>query len=569
VLANRSGADVPVRFVPKSGAARQLTIPPDETVPLFLDGKADLTFATRGATKHYALDANCAYFFGRGAGGQVDMQKIGLGEDGTAAEGRKLSGSAARMPTVTIPVKICVDEEEPARDGIWEQRYRRRIESASAILEKHCGVGFRVVSTGKWKSDNRITEFTDSLGELENQVDPAPARVVIGFTSQWRIARGRLHMAGTRGPLHSHILVREGSPEINEPERLEFLVHELGHYLGAAHSPEPISVMRPVLGDNRAGRSDFRIRFDPVNTLAMSMICEEIRRSNITNVSQLQFVTRRRLEQVYREISRTIPEDPAAFRYASLMRTHETPVAISARQVLQRIVSAAMENHSLPTVAIEASKQPARRAGDELTAYLVRAAAQASTSLPEDVAPQAFLLACAIGLDDANAMASVPGLANLVRTVETPSERTIRVTVLGKPTMRGRLDITQHFFAAAYLTATNGADVTQSAFLDLELQRAQRPTGLSFKVVTADRAGSRFGRSLVEKRFPLRMVAAKFEVASYMPSIDALADGITAKDFASKYGAKDDARLRKKLQEIDQSVIVLPAYLATGPTFGK
>src|SRR5262245_2514290 len=137
VLANRSGADVPLRFVPKSGAARQLTIPPDETVPLFLDGKADLTFATRGATKHYALDANGAYFFGRGVGGQVDMQKIGLGEDGTAAEGRKLPGSAVRMPTVTIPVKICVDEEEPARDGIWGQRYRRRIEAASASPEKH------------------------------------------------------------------------------------------------------------------------------------------------------------------------------------------------------------------------------------------------------------------------------------------------------------------------------------------------------------------------------------------------------------------------------------------------
>ena len=78
-------------------------------------------------------------------------------------------------------------------------------------------------------------------------------------------------MAGTRGPLHSHILVREWSPQMSEPERLEFLVHELGHFLGASHSPEPDSVMRPVLGD-QPGRSAraFRIRFDPVNTLVMS-----------------------------------------------------------------------------------------------------------------------------------------------------------------------------------------------------------------------------------------------------------------------------------------------------------
>src|SRR3954465_15283794 len=102
------------------------------------------------------------------------------------------------------------------------------------------------------------------------------------------MARGRIHMAGTRGPLHAHILVREGSPEINEAERLEFLVHELGHYLGAAHSPELTSVMRPVPGDNRAGTTGFRIEFDPVNTLTMAMVGEEIRRSNVTKVSELQ-----------------------------------------------------------------------------------------------------------------------------------------------------------------------------------------------------------------------------------------------------------------------------------------
>ena len=161
------------------------------------------------------------------------------------------------------------------------------------------------------------------------------------------MARGRIHMAGTRGPLHAHILVREGSPQINEAERLEFLVHELGHYLGAAHSPERQSVMRPVLGDKRAGRSDFHIQFDPVNALAMAMITEEMRRSNISKVSQLQYVTRQRLEQIYRELARTMPEDPAGFQYAGLMRTNETPLALSTRQVLQQIVRAAVENRAL------------------------------------------------------------------------------------------------------------------------------------------------------------------------------------------------------------------------------
>src|SRR3954466_207729 len=39
VLANRTPAQVAFRFIPKSGAAQQLTLPTGETLPLFLDGK--------------------------------------------------------------------------------------------------------------------------------------------------------------------------------------------------------------------------------------------------------------------------------------------------------------------------------------------------------------------------------------------------------------------------------------------------------------------------------------------------------------------------------------------------
>src|SRR4051812_45998257 len=82
VIANRTIAPVPVRFVPVSGEAQQLTIPAGETMPLFLDGKADVSFASKEGPKHYLLDANCAYYFGRSADGRVDLQKIGLGDDG-------------------------------------------------------------------------------------------------------------------------------------------------------------------------------------------------------------------------------------------------------------------------------------------------------------------------------------------------------------------------------------------------------------------------------------------------------------------------------------------------------
>lgn len=318
VLANRSGGPLIVRFLPKAGWPQELRLRAGEVTPLFLDGQANLEFTSRVGPKRYLLDANCAYYFGRTAAGNVELQRIGLGEDGTALEGRRLPGSA-QAPTATITVKILVDEEEPARRAHWERRLQRRVEAASAILEKHCRVALKVVELGTWNSDNAINDFNASLAEFEREVSPLPARLAIGFSSQWTMVRGRVHMAGTRGPLHSHVLVRENAPRLSEPEKLEFLVHELGHFLGAAHSPERTSVMRPVLGDDQAGRSDFRIQFDPVNTLAIAMIGEEIRRRNLTRFSNLLPATQHRLRQIYTELARAMPADAAARRYAESM----------------------------------------------------------------------------------------------------------------------------------------------------------------------------------------------------------------------------------------------------------
>jgi hypothetical protein len=327
--------------------------------------------------------------------------------------------------------------------------------------------------------------------------------------------------------------------------------------------------MRPVLGDNRAGRSDFHIQFDPVNALTVSMVTEEMRRSNITSASQLNYTTRRRLEQIYKALALTMPQDPAGLHYAALMRTHETPLAVAARQVLRQIVRAAVENQALATTAIEGTRQPTRRKGDALTNYYVREAARAAKSLPDEVATQAFLLGVAIGLDTAASPARLPGISSTVRAVESDSERQMRRIVLGQPTIRDRIDLPQRFFSSACLTATNGADATKAAALDAELLDARRPGGFSFKHIAADRAGARFGRSVVDKRFRLHTLATSFDVASYMPPVDKLADGISAKDLTAKYGSKTDARFVKQLQDMDQRVLVLPGYLATGATFGK
>lgn len=571
VLANRTGGELPLRFTPVKGQAQAITLKVGESLPMFLDGKANIAYSSPGGNKNYLLDANSAYFFGRTPDGRVEMQKIGLGDDGTLAEGRELPGSANRVPMAIIPVKILVDEEEPARQAIWENRLRRRVEAASAILEKYFHTKLQVVAVGTWNSDNATNDFTASLAEFERKVSPGPARLAIGFTSQWKMVPGRMHMAGTRGPLHTHILAREGNQQISEPEKLEYLVHELGHYLGAAHSPERGSVMRPVLGDNQAGRRDFRIQFDPVNTLAIAMISDEMRRRNLTKLSELSPETRKRLSQIYLELSRSLPDDPAAMVYAQIVRSESaSPVVVGARHVLQQIVRAAVDNRALPRPNTTTAKDsPSRRQGDELTTYLVREAARAADALSPGVKQEAFILAVSIGLNDAQPALPLTPKANILRAIESPSERTMRLTVLGEPTMRGRHDLALHFLISAQLVDTAGTQPANAMGLTKELADAKGPSGFSFADIAADRAGVRFAQSVLDRKLSLGALATTFTVAAYMPDIEGLPENIPAKDLAAKFGGKDDPRLLEQLKEIDKRIAQLPGYRPAAPVFGR
>ena len=136
VLANRAPVTIQVQLKPAAGVAQNVLLPPGDVQPLFVDGRAYVLFNSAGEPKRYLLDANSAYYFGQSADGRIDLQKIGLGDDKNSAEGRTLPGRAGTAPMAMIPVKILVDEEEPARRPFWERRLRERVAAASAVLEK-------------------------------------------------------------------------------------------------------------------------------------------------------------------------------------------------------------------------------------------------------------------------------------------------------------------------------------------------------------------------------------------------------------------------------------------------
>jgi hypothetical protein len=568
VLANRTGSQLDVRIAAAGVPSEPFRLPAGEVRPFFATGRAQIEFTVPGEVKRYQLEPNSAYYLGRDAAGRVDLQKIGFADEGTSAVLPRAPGAGRVAGPAVVAVKILVDEEEPARQFGWEQRLRRRIAEASAVLERHARVQLRVVAVGTWDSEDATDDFMASLREFEEETRPDPARVAIGFTSQFPMVRGRVHLAGTRGPLHSHILIREGSHEISEPERLEFLVHELGHYLGASHSPERTSVMRPVLGDNLAGRSDFQIRFDPVNTLIIAMIGEELARGNVQRFTDLSPATTGRLQSIYTSLARSLPNDPAGTHFTRLAESSaNTPLIQGARRVLQGLVFAAAANRKLASTsnASAGSAQPASRTGDALTEYLVRQTASAAAILPGETGRMSLVLALAIGLDDTGLLMSNPEARRIAQPVESPQMRTNRLAALGEPTMLGRRDLVRRFFTSAYLAAALGAEAAKEASLEIEL-RDLKAEGFSFAGVAADRAGIRWGGEVARGRFTPQLVSLSFQVPSFMPPLEGLPADVDATQFVAKYGSRSDDRFQQQLLLIDQQIANLAAYRTTLPT---
>jgi hypothetical protein len=555
VFANRSNQSAAFQLTSQTSAPQNMTLASGEVRPVFTDEQLRIAFNPGLERKSYTTDLNCEYFFGESAGGSVDLQKIGLREDEATLHGRPLPGSARTSPVVIFPVKIVVDDEEPARKEIWERRLKSRVDAASAILVQHCGVGFRAVATERWDSNDQTTDFMESFSELQKEIDRDNAQVVIAFSNQYELPNGRFHMGGTKGPFYSHIMLREWSRHASENERLELLVHELGHLLGATHSPEPDSVMRPLLSDRQSRRAGFKIRFDPVNTLIMSLVGEEVRRRRVTSFAGLSPGTRKRLGQIYAALAPTLPKDPAAKQYQQLVAASgELSLQVATKQIVAAIARAAAQNRQ----QYQTSGGPTR--DDALTELYIRTAAHAAADMPPDVARKAFLRALGIGLDATGVLAKMPQERKFIASVETPTERTARAAVIGEPTIGGRKDLTAHFAVSAYLTASSGPATATVAGLTKEALDAQGDSGFSFADLAADRAGVRFAEGVLDNRLRLRSLATGFTVRDFVPTIEGLPENLTSADFVRDFGGTNGARFDAMLRAIDQRIDTLPPY---------
>lgn len=558
VLCNRTGRELVVEIMPGVGAAKSMAITSGESRPVFFQGFARVRFGDQFASQSYELAPKAAYFFAPD-GQTVRMERIGFGPSDSEPlkpvpfdPNQKLSEGA-----VTVPIKIAVDDDEPTHRTVWEPRLRDRIAKASQILEQHCGVKLEIVDVATWESNNQIRDFSRSMREFERAVPATPAQLVIGFSSQYDFSVGPMHLGGSRGPLHPHILLKERAPNTQEAEKLELLVHELSHFLGASHSPEPHSVMRPMLTFSQLRSTGSKIYIDPVNVLLMSLMADEMRQNKVKTFAEVSQPTKDRMLEIYRVLQQALPNDPAAIVYQRLLGTSNTPqLAMEVREILSQLSQFARLEQA------RAEKAGVKIAGDDLTASYVREAAVIAADLQSPTAAKSMLLALGVFFDDVGTLRTFPGTSSLVSQLETDEQRRTRIDVLGHPTMRDRPDLVKHFFVSAHLAATMGGSAARGMGLMKETLDAQGGSGFSFADMAANRAGIVFAEKLLANELTLDELTNSFVVGNFIPEIGELVEGLQGGDLQSHL-KKAETTLTAELDQIEQRILDLPIYQKT------
>ncbi len=577
VLANRTEQAVRFKVSTAPDQAREYKLGLRDVLSLPWTGRLDVHYAAGDKPRRFQLTSNAVYYFA-GSADNLELRQINFAHRWFRSEqmGAEEEPAPADAPPpkparflLTLPVKLLVDQEEPTVQKVWEKRLRRRVAEASEFLEQHCRVRLEVEGVGTWKSANETKTLMEMLRDLEAQVAVKPGHLAIGFTGRRTVPPGDKALGCTRGPFSTHILIREWKPR-SDPERLEVLMHEVGHVLGACHSPEGDSVMRPNLADGRSRARAFRVGYDPVNTLVMNLIAEEMASRQARSLRQLSSPTRTRLLDIFSTMTRVLPDDPAAPKFVRALggtppeplRLRALPAGTSegARVVVAAIVSAAKQNGALPVRNNAESGERTRLTGDALTARYFRTAAVAARGLPAECAAPAYLLGLAVALDRSALLRGLgmPGIP--WQAIESERESADRLRVLGDPTMHGRQDLAEHFVTSAALAAlVEGQDATPAGILG-ELLQAQGADAFRFDDLATILAGLAFGTQLDGSPQMLTDLATAFRVADYTLAPEKGSLGLSRDEFAREYGSTSDERFLSKQDDLRKRLLALPGY---------
>jgi hypothetical protein len=128
-------------------------------------------------------------------------------------------------------------------------------------------------------------------------------------------------------------------------------------------------------------------------------------------------------------------------------------------------------------------------------------------------------------------------------------------------TLHRRVDTAQHFIISAALSAWAGEPIADAIGLYKELEDARSGSGFSFADLAADRAGTRFGRLLIDE--PARIdaaLAAPMRDGDLVPILRGLPEYIPQAEFRRRFGSTESAAYRQLVSEVERRISALPLY---------
>ena len=572
ILVNQTPHPIQAEFPQRDQQRYRVALRPGEVLPLAIDGIVSFQYWHSDQKHVGALRPDAIYQLVTTSRGQVELRRFDLGRIEMPP---KVGGQGiveVRRPG-SVKVVIAVDDDEKTRRPIWEKKLKDRLESASRLLEFFVGMRLKVVGIRRWNTNANITNFEESLREFAQNVPAGSADLVIGFTSQYTLNLKRSRLGGTLGPLQNHIMIREHGPRIGEAERLEVLLHELGHYFGAAHSPDKSTLMRPVLGDAQANRRSFRVVYDPVNLLVMNLVSEQLRLQGWQRPLVIPSKVQLRLLDLYGWLAEAEPDDSAAGQMANVLCRSVLPRVEGRKQhsrsdspknISERLARWYFQK-SVNRVADAVNRQAKHRQeqslhGDRLTEAYVRAAATVADQLSPGYATRAFFMGLAIALDRGDLFQRFEPIAERIRVRESLAERAKRERFVGSPTIWGRTGLLQHFVAAGLLTAFSNPKNAETIVLSEEINEAQELTGFSFCDVTANIAGIRMSQALASGELAFSEVARSFSVRRFVPPVKEFPIAWSTTKLQEDYGGVESEEFKQEIEMIRQSVNRLPPY---------
>ena len=569
VLANYTRDPVTLTVAEPGGKSREVELAPGQTVPVPVQGPAEVRVPATPAEARFALLPYHAYVV-------VPDEKAGRRLEGVELPGRPPERDArpeADPPPaepVTIPVRLYVDDADPRAEKFWQQALKKRFDEAAPVIEAHSGVRLTLAGFGTWESDPDAKAFPDLLAEFERKVPAKAGELAVGYTSRRAAPRGT-EFGDSRGLPARHVLLREWQPR-PEPDKVDVMIHHLGLALGAVPLPDPGSVMRLRPGDGRANRVDYRYRFDPLNTLAMSLWAGEFRRAPVGELGDATPAARARLMRVYGALAKAAPGESRALAYLNGFERGEVvqvppapPPPKGARPMPKADPLAAKEpaapqpgrRDAVAAAVVRAVVERARAdgsklAGDELTAAYVHAAARAALAADATPADRAggFAVGLAIALDDGDALRTDPLTAEPVRAAESDPARDERLAVLGNPTLRGRRDLLRRF--AVGLGTVELADLSRANEVAVKrfVASAETPGGASFPGLAAELAGARLAELVRANPEAVRSLRDAFDARAILPDLAGLREGLSANRLQEDFGDPADDRFREVIADI-------------------